>query len=93
MQLFTTLKWIIVTTWIILAFAMKPVIAVVRVTCQCGKWIIIRGVPGTIKVCWECGRQVWFILRGWMTAVGKVKDSEGNVHDTDADVTWMGTKK
>lgn len=91
--MFNTIKKVIFVVALILSFAMKPIIATVRVTCQCGQWIVIRGIPGTIKVCWKCGRQVWFVLRGWRRAIGKVKDSSGEVYDTEADVRWQGQKK
>lgn len=54
---------------------MKPIIAVVKVLCTCGKWITIRSIGGGKMagvVCWNCGKVVYFVLRGFFKAIGYV---------------------
>lgn len=74
---------------------MKPIVAVVKVACDCGKWVTIRALNGGVqagKVCWNCGKVVYFVLRGFMKATGYVI-SGGKHTVTKAIVTYMENKK
>jgi len=75
---------------------MKPIVTIVKVMCKCGWWITIRAVGGGVKAgkfCWQCGRQVWFISRGWMKADGKYRNSDGTEGDTEAKVIYQENQK
>ena len=68
---------------------MKPVKLVVKVKCVCGHAINIRTETGVNQKgvqCWQCGRSVWFVLRGWMRADGKCRDRDGRIRNIPATV-------